>query len=414
MLIIYRFLILILIILSPLIIIFRIMKGKEDPKRFKEKFSFKTEKKIKGKLIWFHGSSIGEILSVMPLIEKLEKNKNIKQILITSNTLSSSRIIKKFNLKKTVHQFFPIDSKIFIRKFLRYWKPSSVFFIESEIWPNMILEINKNKIPLILINARITKKTFRKWINFKRFSRSIFDKFDICLAQNEESVKYLKELGSSNVKKEGNLKFSNYEIVKKKKLDNKTLNFLKSKRILFCGLSTHAKEELFCAHLHRDLKNKIKNSLTIIIPRHIDRVDDIINDLKIFNFNIHLHSSQKRIERETEIYLVDSFGETEAFIRYCKIVFLGGSLIKHGGQNPLEAARLGCKVLYGPNIYNFKEVYKILNKYRIAFKIKSKRDALIKIKNIIKKNKINNKVSKLNFIGNKILDNNFRTIQKYI
>ena len=161
MLLIYRIAINLIILISPIIILFRLLKKKEDPIRFKEKFCQFSKKRSKGKLIWFHGASVGEILSVVPLIEKLEKNKRISQILLTSNTLSSSKIISNLKLKKTLHQFFPVDTNYHTKKFLDYWKPSIVFFIDSEIWPNMITNIKKKSISLILLNARITKKLLK-------------------------------------------------------------------------------------------------------------------------------------------------------------------------------------------------------------------------------------------------------------
>ena len=163
MLFVYRIIINLITLISPVIILIRLIKKKEHPIRFKEKFGFYTKKKIAGKLIWFHGASVGEILSVVPLIEKLEKNKKIKQILVTSNTISSSKILSNLNLNKTIHQFFPIDTNYHSQKFLNYWKPSVSIFIDSEIWPNMITNIKKRPISLILINARITTKSFKKW-----------------------------------------------------------------------------------------------------------------------------------------------------------------------------------------------------------------------------------------------------------
>lgn len=415
MFIIYKILIFFLILFSPIILTYRLVKGKEDKKRFIEKFSFINHKKRAGKLIWFHGSSIGEILSVIPLIEKFEKKKDIKQILITSNTLSSSKILSKFSFKKTIHQFFPIDSSFLIRKFLNHWKPSSVLFIESEIWPNAISEIKKTGIPLILLNARITKKTFEKWNKFKIFSKYIFSKFDICLCQNDETLGYLKKLGSKKVKKEGNLKFSNYNILKTRKLSSKTHKFLISKNILFGGISTHPQEEIYCAKIHKELTSRVRNSLTIIIPRHVHRAKEIKNEISNLKLKAHLHSSKNKISKDTEIYIVDTFGDTQIFIEYCKIVLLGGSLIPHGGQNPLEAARLGCKILHGPNINNFTEVYRTLNKYKIAFRVKKKRDAIFQIYSAINnKNKKNDKIKKLNLIGKNILEKNLKAINRII
>ena len=159
MLFLYRIVVNFIFLISPIIIIYRIIKNKEDPKRFLEKIGKFNKNNKSNNLIWLHGSSVGEILSIVPLIEKFEKKKNIKKILITSNTLSSAKIIKKLKLKKTFHQFFPLDTKFLVKKFLNHWKPKAVFFIESEIWPNMIMEIKEKNIPLVLLNARITKKS---------------------------------------------------------------------------------------------------------------------------------------------------------------------------------------------------------------------------------------------------------------
>ena len=415
MLFLYRILINLTLLISPLIIIFRIFKKKEHHTRFLEKLGILNTKRKLGKLIWFHGSSVGEILSVMPLIEKLEKKKNIKQILLTSNTLSSAKVFNNFKLKKTIHQFFPIDSNFITKKFLNYWKPSLAIFTESEIWPNIILNLKSRNTPLILLNARITKKTYKKWKKISFFSRSIFNKFDICLAQNDETKNYLKKLGAENIKKLGNLKFSETTLKNINKINKNTQKFFDSKKILFGAISTHQNEEIFCTKIHANLKKRYINGVTIIIPRHIHRAPEIKKEIEKIGLKVHLHSSDRKIDNKTDIYLVDTFGETKLFIKICKIVFLGGSLIQHGGQNPLESARLGCKVIHGPNIDNFLEVYSLLNKNNISSKIRT----ISQAKDIIKKN-LNNKFSskkiikKLNSIGNEVLLNNQKEINKYI
>ena len=412
----YRFIINTILILSPIIIIFRILKNKEDPIRFKEKLGIFEKKSIKGKLIWFHGSSVGEILSIIPLVEKFEKNKNIKNILITSNTFSSSKVLKKFRLKKTIHQFLPIDSRILVKKFLSNWKPSVAIFIESEIWPNFINEINRKEIPLILINARMTKKTFLKWNNLKNFSKSIFNKFNLTLSQNKETMFFLKKLGSKNIKNFGNLKFSENKSIKNNNIKSKKLlKFFKSKNFVFGGISTHSGEEEFCGKIQTLIKYKIKNSLTVIIPRHIDRCADIIMRLQNLGLKVHLHSDKSNIDKKTDIYLVDSFGETNSFINQCNIVFLGGSVIKRGGQNPLEAVRLKCKVLHGPYTYNFSEVYALLRNLNLCFLVRHPNEVINHLnftKN--KKNKINKNFINLNSLGKKILKDNYNEVLKYI
>ena len=412
----YRLIINTILILSPIIIIFRILKNKEDPSRFIEKLGIFEKKSIKGKLIWFHGSSVGEILSIIPLVEKFEKNKNIKNILITSNTFSSSKVLKKFRLKKTIHQFLPIDSRILVKKFLSNWEPSVAIFIESEIWPNFINEINRKEIPLILINARMTKKTFLKWNNLKNFSKSIFNKFNLTLSQNKETMFFLKKLGSKNIKNFGNLKFSENKSIKNNNIKSKKLlKFFKSKNFVFGGISTHSGEEEFCGKIQTLIKYKIKNSLTVIIPRHIDRCADIIIRLQNLGLKVHLHSDKSNIDKKTDIYLVDSFGETNSFINQCNIVFLGGSVIKRGGQNPLEAIRLKCKVLHGPYTYNFSEVYALLRNLNLCFLVRHPNEVINHLnftKN--KKNKINKNFINLNSLGKKILKDNYNEVLKYI
>jgi 3-deoxy-D-manno-octulosonic-acid transferase len=411
----YRIIINFIIILSPLIILIRLLKKKEHPIRFKEKFCFFSKKRGQGKLIWFHGASVGEILSIIPLIEKLEKNKNINKILITSSTLSSSNIFLKFKFKKTIHQFFPIDSNFYTKKFIEYWKPSLAIFIESEIWPNIILNLKNRNIPLILLNARISKKSYKKWKKISFFSRSIFNKFDVCLSQNNETKNYLKKLGAENIKKLGNLKFSETSFKNINKINKNTQKFFDSKKILFGAISTHQSEEIFCTKIHTDLKKKYINGVTIIVPRHIHRATEIKEEIEKSGLKVHLHSSGRKIDSRTDIYLVNSFGETKLFLKICKIVFLGGSLIEHGGQNPLEAARIGCKVIHGPNISNFLEVYNLLNKNNISSKIKTIKQA----RSIIQKNlgiKFSSKkiIKKLNSIGNEVLFKNQKEINKYI
>jgi 3-deoxy-D-manno-octulosonic-acid transferase len=413
MFLIYRILLNLILIFSPIIILVRLLKKKEHIIRFREKFSFYSKKRHQGKLIWIHGASVGEILSVVPLIEKLEKNKKIKQILITSNTLSSSKILSNFKLKKTVHQFFPIDTNYHTEKFLNYWKPSVSIFIDSEIWPNMITNIKKRSISLILMNARITKKSFKRWKMFSTEAKKIFKEFDLCLSASTKSSRYLKFLGAKNIKIVGNLKFTESENIKDDL--NKTIkkSFLSKK--IWCASSTHNEEELICAKVHKKLKIKHKNLLTILIPRHIDRATEISEQIKKLGLNIHFHNSKNKINKNTDIYLVNSFGQTKSFFKICNGVFLGGSLIKHGGQNPLEAVRFGCKVLHGPHIWNFDEIYYLLKKNKVSNKVINLNQLTDEVDKILyTKNKNNNLNHIIKNLGNKILTSTLNEINTYI
>ena len=405
----YRILINIILILSPFIILIRLLKNKEDLLRFKEKLGIFKKNKSKGKLIWFHGASVGELQSIVPMLEKFEKSKNINKILITSNTLSSSKIISKTNLKKIVHQFFPLDNNLIVKKFINNWKPSIAVFVDSEIWPNMLINLEKEKIPSILINARITKKSYKRWSKLRNFSKFIFNKLDMCLCSNKETIGYLRKLGAKNIKYFGNLKYSQSES-EKFKIDNQTKKLIKN-RTSWCASSTHNLEEEFIGQIHNKLKNKYKDLLTVIIPRHIDRKDFIKDQLSNMGLKVHLHEPKTKINKNTDIYLVNSFGQTKSFYSVIKNVFLGGSLIKHGGQNPLEAVRYNCNILHGPNVFNFKEIYKFLNKRKISKKIYNLNQASNILDKLFKTKTSNKNIKdKIKVIGNKILKKHIQEI----
>ena len=414
MILVYRLLINLVFVFSPLIILIRLIKKKEDIKRFKEKFTFFSQKKIRGKLIWFHGASVGELMSVIPLIEKLEKKKNIRQILVTTSTLSSAKIFTKFKFKKTIHQFFPIDTNFLSKKFLSYWQPDLAIFIESEIWPNMLTNLKKKSIPHILLNSRITKKSYKKWKLLGSFSKNLFQNFDFTYPQNEETKNYLIKLKVKKIKKLGNLKFSESAHDFKKLIDQKLKKFLKDKKY-WCATSTHEGEELICANVHIKLKKKFSNLITIIIPRHIQRSQYLFNKISKLGLKTHLHSSKEKIPRNTQIYIVDTYGETKNFFKVCKIIFLGKSLIAGGGQNPLEPARYDCNIIHGPNISNFKEIYNLLDKNKISFKVNNQNKLLNKVDELLKKN-INSKnmSNKINNMGKKILQQTLAELKLFI
>jgi len=409
MLIIYRFLINIILLFSPIILIIRLIKKKEDIFRFREKFCIFSKKRGTGRLVWFHGASVGEIQSIVPIIEKLENESKIKKVLITSNTLSSSKIIKKLKFKKVVHQFFPIDTNYFSNKFLEFWNPSNVFFIDSEIWPNMILNLKRKNIPITLLNGRITRKTYKRWKKLPNFSKSIFSKINYCYAASNKSKYFLKKLGAQKVKFIGNLKFSQSE--KEKIKINKDLKKLISSRTTWCASSTHNMEEKFCGLIHKNLRKKYKNLLTIIIPRiprHIERTKAIIRELHKLGLKTQTHEPKMKIDKKIDIYIVNSYGKTKSFYSLCNNVFLGGSLISHGGQNPLEATRYGCNILHGPNIDNFEDIYDFLKKNKISSEVKNHKEAFNKLNKFFEKKSYSVKVKKkLSFIGKKILQKTY-------
>ena len=407
---IYEVLGLIFILFSPLIFLIRIILGKENPQRFLEKFCIYSKNPNFKKTIWLHGASVGEILSVIPLIQELEKNKKINKILLSSSTTSSALIFSKYKFKKTTHIYFPIDTNYLTNKFINYWNPKVAIFIDSEIWPNMFKNLEKNNIPIVLINGRITKKSFIRWMKFPSFAIKIFKKISLALPQNTETLKYLKILGVKKIKFLGNLKYFGQS---KKFLDKSTKLKFKN-RLIFCAASTHYNEELFIGKLHKELKSKYKNLLTIIIPRHVNRSNSIINELESVNLNTVIRSSRQKISKTTDIYIVDTYGEATKFYELSKVTFLGGSLIKHGGQNPIEPARLGNYVLHGPNIQNFEEVYRMLSKLNVSKKANSINNMKKIIDRKIKYKQNSKIIKKLNLIGINILKKNLTEINKFV
>ena len=408
---IYQFLLSIIIILSPLIVILRILKNKEDKIRFKEKFCFFSKKRGHGKLVWFHGASVGEIMSVLPIINEFEKNKSIDKILITTSTLSASKIVEKIKFQKVVHQFFPIDHIFFSRKFLNFWKPNLAIFIESEIWPSMFKNLKKRNIPLILLNARITSKSFYRWSKIKKFSESIFKLISVAYPQNNETKLFLKKLNVKSIKLIGNLKFiQNKKLSKNSNKKEKKLFKQFKKYKTFVAASTHPTEETLAAKTHLLLKKKNKNFITVIIPRHVHRTYEIINELKRLKLEIVVHSSKNKNLNNKDIYIVDTFGESKKFYKIASTVFVGGSMINRGGQNPLEPARYGTKILHGPNVGNFKEIYDYLNSLNISSKVKTP----LEISNSFKFKKNMSNVKKIDIIGKNILKKTLKELNKSI
>jgi len=406
---------------APFFLFLRKLKKKEHSIRYKEKLSQINTPRGEGFLIWFHVVSVGEAISILPLIENFEQDEKIKRILITSITVSSAEVLKKkFNKNtKVIHQFLPFDILKYVKKFLKHWSPNLSIFIDSEIWPNLIFQIKERNIPLLMVNGRITKKTFSRWKFLKNFSKKIFEKFDLCIVANNETENYLKILGAQNIKNYGNLKFANTKLNSNNNLNAAFLNKIKNRKI-WCAASTHPSEEIFCAKTHLMLKKNYNNILTIIIPRHVDRIKTINDELSNLNLTISLFSKFDQMNIDTDILLIDSYGETSKFYNISKCVFLGKSLIKSlindGGQNPIEPSRLGCKIFHGPNVSNFTEIYEYLKSLGVADQVSSPEELNQSLVEEFKEDKANNNqvIEKIDNYGLNILNNVIKEIKIYI
>ena len=411
-------------LIYPIIIIvvfIRIIFKKEDPKRYKEKiFSshFNVIKNHNRKLVWFHAASIGELKSVVPIIQKINSSNLNFDFLVTTTTLSSSSIaraeFKEF--KNVYHRFLPFDLEFLMSRFVKLWSPSYIFLVDSEIWPNLILLSKKNKIPLAIINARITLKSFNRWKKFPKTAAKIFSSFDLCLASSLETKKFLEKLNAKNIHLNGNIKFINK--LNHRDADNQNENILLNKRF-WIAASTHPTEEELCLKTHRFLKKKYQNILTIIAPRHIERSKSIGFLCKKYNLNFQILNQSQNILSSSEVIIINSFGILQKYFNYAKSVFLGKSTIKKlendSGQNPLEAAKLGCKVYHGPFVNNFKDIYEILGKNNISIKIKDHEELGKNLTKDLEDIKKNRKISKvLDELSIKISTNTFNHIKNFL
>ena len=413
----YRFLTFLLFPFFFIIIYLRRFTNKEDKIRFKEKISINKIDYPKNKRVfWIHAASIGETNSIFPLISKLVRDNDNIFILLTSTTLSSSELIKKkkFNKNNIQHHFFPLDVQFLVKKFINYWKPELVIFVDSEVWPNYLLEISQRKIPLILLNGRITTKTFKRWKLVSRLSSELFGLYDLCLSSSKESEKNLKSLGAKKVKFIGNLKFCANINSEKRYIELKSIF---DKHNIWCAASTHPGEEKIILKTHVLVKQKGIKIITIIIPRHIYRSNEIKKIGNDLNIKSQIVSKFEDISKDSEILIINSIGEMIDYFQNCESIFMGKSLskklIKVGGQNPIEPAKCGCKIYHGPYISNFKEIYGFLKEKKITYEVINEADLSQNlIQDFNNKNSDKRNIDEINFHGDKILDSTIKEIFK--
>jgi len=407
---IYFFLTFIINYFLNLYLIIRIIRKKECPIRYKEKICQSLANRKEGFLIWFHCSSIGELKSIFSIIDYYLNNKKI-QILVTTSTLGSNEVFKnKYEKNESIiHQYSPFDTPQIIKKFFLKWKPNIVFFAESEIWPNQILEAKNKNIPIILLNGRLSPRSFNRWKFFKNNMKEILNCFNIILCQSKESKESFDYFDTNNVEYIGNLKF-----VATNEYESKNTSEKELQRLIFIALSTHKTEEKICARAHLFLKEKYPNLLTIIIPRHVNRVQEIKDEINKLKLNSIISNSLNAIEKNTDIMIVDTYGLTKKFLELSKFVFIGGSLINHGGQNPIEVAYNNSIIFHGPYVYNFKEIYKLLEELKISFEIKSEADLIKILQEKLVNYKNTNIKESLIKIGDDIFEKTIRKINKYI
>jgi len=354
----YRWLSAAAVPLAPALIKRRLKQGKEDPARVGERRGMSEGVRPHGPLIWIHGASVGEVLAAAALIERL-RALNIR-ILLTSGTVTSAAIVAKRFPADIIHQYVPYDSPRYVARFLDHWRPSLALFIESDLWPNLILSSAARRLPMVLINGRMSQRSFPRWSRLTTTISALLGRFDICLAQSQVDADRFAALGSRNVITTGNLKLD----VQAPPADAGKLERLMAVtrgRPIIVAASTHPGEENILLETHRTLAGYFPKLLSVVVPRHPDRGEAIARDIAASGLQVALRSREQLPTATTDIYLADTMGELGLFYRLAPIVFMGGSLVPHGGQNPIEAIKLGASIVHGPHIFNFNDVYEALD-----------------------------------------------------
>jgi 3-deoxy-D-manno-octulosonic-acid transferase len=344
--------------LTRVLISRRLRQGKEEPGRVGERRGFAGVDRPRGPLIWIHGASVGEVLAAAELIERL-RALNVR-ILLTSGTVTSAAIVAKRFPPEVMHQYIPFDAPRYVERFLEFWQPSLALFIESDLWPNLILSAAERRVPMVLINGRMSPRSFPRWQRAIVTISTLLGRFDLCLAQSDVDAERFSALGGRDVITTGNLKLD----VEAPPADPARLEKMMAAtrgRPVIVAASTHAGEEEILADVHRALKDRFPSLLTVIVPRHPKRGEAIARMLHAEGLEAVQRSLDQMPAPHTDIYIADTMGELGLFYRMAPIVFMGGSLIEHGGQNPIEAVKLGAAIVHGPHVFNFTDVYEALD-----------------------------------------------------
>jgi 3-deoxy-D-manno-octulosonic-acid transferase len=354
----YRRLSAVAVPLAPALIKRRLKQGKEDPARVGERRGMSEDVRPHGPLVWIHGASVGEVLAAAALIERL-RALNLR-ILLTSGTVTSATIVAKRFPADIIHQYVPYDSPRYVARFLDHWRPSLALFIESDLWPNLILSSSARRLPMVLINGRMSHRSFPRWRRVSGTISALLGRFEVCLAQSRADAERFAALGSRNVVVTGNLKLD----VPAPPADRAKLERLTSVtrgRPIIVAASTHPGEEEILIEAHRTLAGFFPSLLTVIVPRHPARGEALARLIEASSLHAALRSREELPTAAVDIYVADTMGELGLFYRLSPIVFMGGSLVEHGGQNPIEAIKLGASIVHGPHVFNFGDVYQALD-----------------------------------------------------
>lgn len=345
--------------LAPALVSRRLKHGKEHVERVDERYGESRMARPPGPLVWVHCASVGELLAVIPLIGRIRERDFA--VLCTSGTVTSANLAEQRLPSGAFHQFVALDAPRFVKRFFDHWRPDLALFVESDLWPNLIMTSAGRGIPLILVNGRLSESSFKRWRFMPGTINALLRCFDLCLAQSAAHAGRLRDLGAPRIATTGNLKLD----VPEPPADADSLAALKAaigERTVIAGASTHAGEETVLIEAHRRLRASFPTLLTIIVPRHPERGPGILEIAHAADLEATVRSRGELPAADTDIYVADTLGELGLIYRLAPIVFVGGSLASHGGQNPIEPIKLGAAILHGPHIWNFAEIYAALDK----------------------------------------------------
>lgn len=346
----------------------RLERGREDPERIGERKGRASRPRPEGPLVWLHAASIGEALSVMRLIERLLARYPVLNVLVTTGTVTSGQVLEARLPARACHQYAPVDRPAWVRRFLDHWRPDAAFWVESEIWPNLVFLTQARGVPMALINARMSPRSFAHWRRFSGPIARLLKGFSLVMAQNEAEAAQLRALGAAPVTVPGNLKYAAGPLP----VDEDAFAALEAAldgRPRWLAASTHDGEEQIAAYAHERLSLDRPGLLTMIVPRHPERGAACATKLSALGFEVARRSTGAMPGADTDIYIADTLGELGLFYEVSDIAFVGGSLIPHGGQNVLEPARLDCAILHGPHMENFRAIAEEMSAKGGAFEV---------------------------------------------
>jgi 3-deoxy-D-manno-octulosonic-acid transferase len=344
--------------LTPLLLRHRVSRGREDLARMGERRGESDVPRPQGSLVWMHGASVGEMLAIIPLAERIRARGF--NVLVTSGTVTSAELAERRLPPGAIHQFVPLDVPRYVTRFLDHWRPGLALIAESDLWPNIIVQSAARGIPLVLVNGRVSQRSYERWRRVPGTIAAMLERFDLCLAQSVSDADRYSQLGAPRVSMTGNLKLD----VPAPPADAGRLEEMQeavNRRPIIVAASTHPGEEAGVIEAHRQLRQRFRGLLTIVVPRHPQRGEGVLDIANVAGLQAEMRSRGYLPGDDTDIYIADTIGELGVMYRLTPIVFMGGSLVRHGGQNPIEAAKLGAAILHGPHVWNFADIYAALD-----------------------------------------------------